>query len=174
MSQVLRAVAPVRSEVGRIGLFGYGWDRQPDWAEGLNMEDAYRVDHAYMKDLRVEALPPVPFAQVIGTMSRGSINPVVYRPLFEHLGFVTCRTFENVAAGTIPLFLLNADYVRSVFGGLAAEELVLAGERQPHKIADVLRRPVHYAGIVQGIRDEFRRRHTPQARLRQLIEIIQE
>jgi hypothetical protein len=37
MSQVLRAVAPVRSEVGRIGLFGYGWDRQPDWAEGLNM-----------------------------------------------------------------------------------------------------------------------------------------
>jgi hypothetical protein len=174
MSQVLRAVEPVRGEAGRIGLFGYGWDRQPDWAASLNMEDAYQVDYAYMKELRVEALPPVPFAQVIATMSRGSINPVVYRPLFEHLGFVTCRTFENVAAGTIPLFLLNADYVRSIFGDAAAEELVLAGERQPDKIADVLRRPVHYAEIVQGIRDEFRRRHTPQARLHKLIEIIQE
>jgi Asp-tRNA(Asn)/Glu-tRNA(Gln) amidotransferase A subunit family amidase len=32
MAQVLRAVEPVRSKVGRIGLFGYGWDRQPDWA----------------------------------------------------------------------------------------------------------------------------------------------
>jgi hypothetical protein len=99
---------------------------------------------------------------------------VVYRPLFEHLGFVTCRTFENVAAGTIPLFLLNSDYVRSIFGDVAATELVLAGERQSDRIADVLRRPVHYAEIVQGIRNEFRRRHTPQARLRQLIEIIQE
>jgi glycosyltransferase involved in cell wall biosynthesis len=174
MSQMLRAVAPVRGEVGRIGLFGYGWDKQPDWAETLRMEDVYRVDYDYMKELRVEAIPPVPFAQVISTMSRGSINPVVYRPLFEHLGFVTCRTFENVAAGTIPLFLLNADYVRGIFGDAAADNLMLAGDRQQDKVVDVLRRPQHYAEIVQGIRREFRQRHTPEARLRQLIEIIEE
>jgi glycosyltransferase involved in cell wall biosynthesis len=174
MSQMLRAVAPVRNQVGRIGLFGYGWDKQPDWAEPLRMEDAYQVDYAYTKELRVEAMAPVPFAQVISTMSRGSINPVVYRPLFEHLGFVTCRTFENVAAGTIPLFLLNADYVRSIFGDAAADNLVLAGERQQDKVVDVLRRPQHYALIVEGIRSEFRQRHTPEARLRQLIEIVQE
>jgi glycosyltransferase involved in cell wall biosynthesis len=124
--------------------------------------------------LQVEALPPIPFAQVISTMSRGSINPVVYRPLFEHLGFVTCRTFENIAAGTVPLFLLNADYVRSVFGPDAAENLVLAGDRPQDKVLDVLHNPRHYAEIVQGIRDDFRRRHTPEARLRQLIEIVQE
>jgi glycosyltransferase involved in cell wall biosynthesis len=174
MSQVLRAVEPVRDQVGRIGLFGYGWDKQPDWAESLKMEDAYQVDFDYVKTLRVEAMAPVPFAEVIATMSRGSINPVVYRPLFEHLGFVTCRTFENVAAGTIPLFLLNSDYVCSVFGAEAAENLVLAGDRPQDKIADVLARPGHYAEIVRGIRDEFRRRHTPEARLRQLIEIVQE
>jgi glycosyltransferase involved in cell wall biosynthesis len=172
MSQVLRAVEPVRQRVGRIGLFGYGWDRQPDWAESLKMEDAYQVDYGYMRKLQVEALPPIPTAQVISTMSRGAINPVVYRPLFEHLGFVTCRTFENVAAGTIPLFLLNSDYVRSVFGDEAAESLVLAGDRQSEKIADVIERPRHYAEIARGIRKEFRQRHTPEARLKQLFEII--
>jgi hypothetical protein len=174
MAQMLRAVAPVRDRVGRIGLFGYGWDKQPDWAETLQMEDAYRVDYEYMKELRVEAIPPVPFAQVISTMSRGSINPVVYRPLFEHLGFVTCRTFENVAASTIPLFLLSADYVRGIFGDAAADNLVLAGDRQQDKVVDALRRPEHYAEIVQEIRREFRRHHAPKARLRQLIEIIQQ
>jgi len=155
-------------------LFGYGWDKQPDWAQSMQMEDVYRVDYDYMKRLQVEALPPIPFAQVISTMSRGSINPVVYRPLFEHLGFVTCRTFENIAAGTIPLFLLNAGYVRSVFGADAADNLVLAGGRPQDKIVDVLRRPEHYAEIVEGIRNDFRRRHTPEARLRRLIEIVQE
>jgi glycosyltransferase involved in cell wall biosynthesis len=173
MSQVLHAVAPVRGAVGRIGLFGYGWDRQPDWAGTLNMEDAYQVDYDFMGEVRAEAMPPVPFAQVISTMSRGSINPMVYRPLFEHLGFVTCRTFENIAAGTIPLFLLNADYVRGIFGDAAADNLVLSGDNKPDKILDVLRRPEHYAEVVHGIRQEFRRGHTPQARLRRLIEIVQ-
>ncbi len=172
MSQVLRAVEPVRSQVGRIGLFGYGWDKQPDWAQAMNMEDVYQVDYDYMKELRVEAMAPVPTAEVISTMSLGAINPVVYRPLFEHLNFVTCRTFENVAASTIPLFLLNAGYVRSLFGNEAADALVLAGDRQEDKIADVLRRPERYARIVEGILQEFCRHHTPEARLRQLIEII--
>jgi glycosyltransferase involved in cell wall biosynthesis len=140
----------------------------------MQMEDVYQVDYDYMKRLQVEAHPPIPFAQVISTMSRGSINPVVYRPLFEHLGFVTCRTFENIAAGTIPLFLLNSGYVRSAFGDEAADSLVLAGDAPQDKIADVLLRPGHYAKIVAGIRADFRRRHTPEARLRRLIEIVQE
>ncbi len=37
MAQVLRAVEPVRQEVGRIGLFGYGWDELPDWAPSHEM-----------------------------------------------------------------------------------------------------------------------------------------
>jgi hypothetical protein len=173
MSQVLRAVAPVRAQVGRIALFGYGWDKQPEWAGSMKMEDVYQVDYGMMRELRVEAMPPIPTSEVIATMSRGTINPVVYRPLFEHLDFVTCRTFENVAAGTIPLFLINSDYVRSVFGDEAADNLVLAGDGQPEKVADVIRRPDHYARIVKGIRQEFRRRHSPEARLRQLFEIIE-
>jgi glycosyltransferase involved in cell wall biosynthesis len=63
--------------------------------------------------------------------------------------------------------------VRAIFGNAAAEELVLPDERPQDKIADVLRRPEHYAEIVEGIRREFRARHSPEARLEQLIEIVQ-
>ncbi len=171
MSQVLRAAEPIRDKIGRIGLFGYGWDALPEWAKTLKMEDVYQVDYDLMKRLHVEAIPPVPFSKVIASMSRGIMNPVVYRPLFEHLGMVTCRTYETPAAGTIPVFVLDREYVKSVFGE-AALELVLPSDRPEDKIADVLARPEHYAEIVRAIRADFRVNHSPEARLRQLIEII--
>jgi hypothetical protein len=37
----------------------------------------------------------------------------------------------------------------------------------------VLTRPEHYVEIVRGIREDFGRRHNPEARLRELIEIIE-
>ncbi len=103
----------------------------------------------------------MPYPQVTDTISKGVFNPVVYRPLFEHLGIVTCRTFETPAAGTIPLFLLDADYVTEIFGERALE-LVLEEEDAHEKILDVLARPEHYAEIVMGIREDFGRRHTPR------------
>jgi hypothetical protein len=172
MSQMLQAVEPVRDQVGRIALFGYGWAALPDWAAGMGMEDVYQIDAAHLRRLRIEPMDPVPFAQVIATMSRGVFNPVIYRPLFERLNLVTCRTFETPAAGTIPLFVLDPDYVRAVYGDFAME-LVLDGERPHEKVLDVLARPDHYARVVMEIRREFSLRHSPEARLRELIEIIE-
>ncbi len=106
-------------------------------------------------------------------MSKAVFNPVMYRPLFEYLEMVTCRTFETPAAGTIPLFLLEPDYVREIYGEPRAQ--TGARRESPHdKILDVLARPEHYAEIVRGIRQDFGRRHSPEARLRELIQIIQE
>ena len=68
---------------------------------------------------------------------------------------VTCRTFETPAAGTIPLFLLERDYVAEIFGERALE-LVLDEENAHEKIVDVLERPEHYAEIVMAIREDFR------------------
>jgi hypothetical protein len=107
-------------------------------------------------------------------MSKGVFNPVVYRPLFEELGMVTCRTFETPAAGTIPLFVLDPDYVREIYGQETADEMILGGDKASEKIADVLARPDHYGEIVRGIRREFGLRHTPEARLCELIGIIEE
>jgi hypothetical protein len=86
---------------------------------------------------------------------------------------VTCRTFETPAAATIPLFLLEQKYVREIYGDRAVE--LLLGDENPHdKILDVLSRPEHYAGIVREIRLDFGRRHSPEERLQELIEIIRE
>jgi hypothetical protein len=174
MSQVLRALEPVRDRVGRVALVGEGWDLPPEWTTWADVKDNYYVDVDYLRKLRVETFPSVPYPQATATMARGVFNPVVYRPLFEYLGMVTCRTFETPAAGTIPLFLLDQQYVREIYGDRAAAELVLGGENPHERILDTLARPEHYAGIVQGIREEFGRRHSPEARLRELIGIIEE
>jgi glycosyltransferase involved in cell wall biosynthesis len=171
MSRLLRDIEKVRDRIGRIGLVGEGWgDDSPDW---MQHDKKHYVDRDYLKRVRAEALSAVPYQEVARTIAKGVFNPVVYRPLFEHLGLVTCRTFETPAAGTIPLFLLDADYVRDVFGP-RARELRLEEGRAHERILDVLARPAHYAEIVMGIREDFRRRHTPEARLRELIGLIEE
>lgn len=173
MSQVLRAIEPVREKVGRIGLVGEGWDAPLEWTEWQEIKANYYVDRDLLARMKVEALPAVPFPEVPETMRRGTFNPVIYRPLFEYLGMVTCRTFETPAAGTIPLFALDAPYVREIFGD-AAVELLLEEERGPDKIADVMARPEHYADIVHGIRRDFAERHSPEARLKELVRIVEE
>jgi hypothetical protein len=171
MSKVLRAIERVRDRVGRVALVGEGWGEPPDW---MQWDDGkHYVNRDYLKRIGVEALPAVPFQQVTATINKGVFNPVVYRPLFEHLGMVTCRTFETPAAGTIPLFLLNRDYVAEIFGARATE-LMLEDKHAHEKIVDVLERPEHYADIVMGIREDFGRRHNPEARLRELVKFIEE
>jgi glycosyltransferase involved in cell wall biosynthesis len=173
MLRVLKAVEPVRKKLGRIALVGEGWDNPPVWTQWHEIKDDYYVDREYLKALDVETMPPIPYPQVTATMNQAVFNPVMYRPLFEHLGMVTCRTFETPAAGTIPLFILDRDYVKEVYGD-AATELVLDGDRPQDRVADVIERPERYADIVRGIRADFARRHTPEARLRELIGIIEE
>lgn len=173
MSRVLNAVEPVREKVGRVALVGEGWDNPPEWTRWTEVQQDYFIDREYMAKLRVETMPPIPYPQVPGTMSKGVFNPVMYRPLFELLGMVTCRTFETPAAGTIPLFILDPDYVRTIYGESAAA-LVLDEDGPEDKILDVLARPDHYADIVKDIREDFAVRHSPEARLTELIGIIEE
>ena len=171
MAKVLRAIERVRSRVGRVALVGEGWGKPLGW---MQWDDGkHYVDRDYLKRIGVEAMDAVPYPEVASTISKGVFNPVVYRPLFEHLGLVTCRTFETPAAGTIPLFLLEEGYVREIFGERALE-LRLEEEDAHEKILDVLGRPEHYAEIVMGIREDFGRRHTPEARLRELISFVEE
>ncbi|MBK8009381.1 MAG: glycosyltransferase family 1 protein [Rhizobiales bacterium] len=173
MSQVLKAIEPVREQVGRVGLVGEGWDHPIEWTEYKEIAADYYVDREWLRKNKFEAHPAIPFPQVTETINKGVFNPVIYRPLFEHLDFVTCRTFETPAAGTIPLFLLDPRYVAETFGESALELMLGEGDRAA-KILDVLARPEHYAGIVQGIRADFAKRHSPEARLNRLIEIIRE
>jgi len=172
LRRVLEAVEPIRSEIGRIGLVGNGWGEPPPWANTSLIEDAYDSDPAFLDRLNVEVMPPIRFDQVVRSMSLGVVNPVIYRPLFDHLRLVTCRTFETLAASTIPLFAQDATFVEEIFGEQALE-LVLPQDRPQDKILALLRRPQHYASILQGIRRQFAKEHSYAARIRELIEIVE-
>jgi hypothetical protein len=172
LSRVLKAIEPIRDQVGRIGLVGHGWDGLPPWAVPMKMEDAYHTDREYMRKLRVETLPPIPFRQVIQWMSKAYFNPILSRPTFVRMRIVTPRFFETPAANTFPLFNLDDAYVNEVYGE-AALELVLPEKNAHEKIADMLDRPEHYAGIVHRIRQHLAARHSQKQRLRELIQIIE-
>jgi hypothetical protein len=172
MEHVLRAIEPVRDQVGRIALVGHGWDALPAWAAPMGIEDLYCVDRAYLRKMGVEFIPPVPFEQVIPWMSRAVFNPVIYRPLFRRLSLVTCRTFETPAADTIPLFCLDEEYVRVLYGNDAVE-LMLPEHHAEEKVSDIMRRREEYGDILLSIRRNLAALHSYPARVQQLVELAQ-
>lgn len=170
MQRVLRTVEPIRDRVGRIRVVGHCWLEPPAGAEPPLRDQAYATDPAYLKRLGVEVGPAVPIGQVIPAMSQGVFTPVLVRPLFNHLRLVNPRLFETPAANTIPLFNLDAGYVREVYGE-GATQLVL-GENATDLIADVLRRPDYYADVVREIRRHLAAKHSFTVRVRELIDIV--
>jgi hypothetical protein len=171
MQRVLQAIEPIRDRVGRIGLVGEGWGRPPWWARPMGIEHTYYSDSAYLEKLGVDLLPPVPFDEVIDSMTRALLNPVLLRPTFERMRLVNPRMFETPAAGTIPLLNLEPAHIEDLYGqdGL---ELAL-GHDASERIADALDRPEYYGEIVTGVRDRLSRRHSHTARLQELVEIVE-
>ena len=172
MMRVLKGVEPIRQQLGRIGLVGYGWDSPPHWANSMQLEQAYFADTDKLKELAVEPLSPVRFQYVIDWMSKARFNPVLLRSLFGHLRIVTPRLFETVAANTIPLFVLDPLHVQEIYGEQGLE-LVLPDETPQEKILDIVHHPERYRDVVMGIRRHMAEKHSHAARLRRLIEIIQ-
>jgi hypothetical protein len=171
MRRVLRAIGPIRHQVGRIGIVGNGWDSPAPWANPSLPEDAYATDPVHLRELGVEVLPPIHFDGVVEQMGRGVFSPVLLRPLFDRLRMVTCRTFETPAAGTLPLFCQEPGFVAEVYGDEAAE-LVLPRDHPEGKVLDLLRRPGYYAEVVRSIRRGLAERHSYRARLQELVEIV--
>jgi hypothetical protein len=172
MLRVLQAIEPVRKELGRIGLLGYGWDSPPWWANSMQLEQAYFADSNHLGRLGIEALPPVRFEQVIDWMSRARFNPVLLRPLFADMRIVTPRLFETVAADTIPLFVLEPAHAREIYGEEALE-LVLPEQESSEKVLDIVHHPQRYRDLLLGIRAHLARDHSHTARLQRLIEIVE-
>jgi hypothetical protein len=171
LHHVLNMAETVLDRVGRIALVGNGWDRPAPWAKPNNPLDAYRNDPEYLRRLGVEVVPPIRFDEVMGWMSRGCFSPVIYRPLFDHLQLVTCRTFETPAANTIPLFCQEPHFVAAIYGE-AGLELVLPAQNPHEKILDFFDRPRHYLEVVRSLRDLLGRRYSFQARIRELVNMV--
>jgi len=172
LRRVLSAMEPIRDRVGRSALVGRWWDDRGEQVDPALRRVACQTDPAYLARLGVELLPPVPVEQVIATMGEGVFNPVLIRPLFEHLGLVTCRTFETPAANTIPLFAQRPEYVRAIYGDAALPLVLAEGAAATEQIADVLANPGRYAALVRATRAHLARHHSYTARLKELLEIV--
>jgi hypothetical protein len=96
---------------------------------------------------------------------------VIYRPLFDHLNLVTCRTFETPASNTIPLLCQERQFVLDVYGP-AGLELVVPQERPQDKILDLFERRQRYLEVVRELRHVLNQRYSYAARIRELLEIV--
>jgi hypothetical protein len=85
---------------------------------------------------------------------------------------VTPRFFETPAASTVPVFGLDAEYIREIYGP-SGLELMLPEKNPEDKIRDILERPDYYAGVVRDIREHLAAQHSQEVRLRELIDIIE-
>src|SRR5688572_20557837 len=88
LHRVLRAIEPIRDQVGRAALVGQDWVAMPWWVPSPLREQAYFTDPDYLKRIGIELRQPIPVEQVIPTMGIATFNPVLTRPTFDYLGLV--------------------------------------------------------------------------------------
>jgi hypothetical protein len=169
-ARLLPAIERVRSRVGDIAFVGSWWDAPPAGARDLNLELAFGVDYPRFQRLGIQVKPPVPFTEVIRTMSAGRINVMTQRPLFRRLKILTSKYFELFAADTVPLVMLDPDHAASVYGP-AGRELALH-DRIAEKLFDVLSHPAKYHEIVEEVRGHLARHHSYHRRVEQLVEAL--
>ena len=170
MRHLLESLEPLQEELGRIRLIGWDWDKRPDWAVQLGIQGV-DVDQTLLERLGAEVRPAVPYDQVVECMSQARFSPVIHRPLFNHLGLVTNRTFETFCADTIPLLLLPPDLVDAIHGP-AARRLTI-GDDPAERVRDILRRPEGYLQAVLDVREFLAAHHSYEQRFRELLSLLE-
>ncbi|MGE3710909.1 MAG: hypothetical protein AB7G35_14680, partial [Hyphomicrobiaceae bacterium] len=168
--ELIPAFEEIRPHVGEIGFLGLWWDALPDWAEGEGLEPAMRVEAEAFRRLNIRLEPPVPYHDVINTMSKARVNIFTQRPFLAHVKHLTLRYFEEFCADTIPLLMLDDDLAEAVYGP-AGKALTLPG-RVAERIMDALERPDHYRGIVEDVRKHLLTHHLYKNRVTELVEAL--
>ena len=170
MRPLIEAIDSMKKRIGSILLSGWAWDYRPDWAAELGI-DGIDTDAAMLYERGVEVWGNISFDQVIPVVSQGRFSPIVHRPLFNHLGLVTNRTFETFCSDTVPLLMLPEPLVASTYGQ-AACALTVTGDLVGH-IENVLERPEFYWDAILKTRAHLAAHHSFPERLTQLSAILQ-
>ncbi len=166
----LEAIEPLGEDLGPICLVGWDWDKRPDWAVQLGLRGA-DVDPALLGRLGVETRQAIPFDEVIEFVGQGRFCPIFHRPLFNHLGLVTNRTFETFCADTIPLLMLPGNLVETIYGPDARP--LVPGENVTGHLQDMMRRPEVYWEAVLKTRAHLNQHHSYEQRFKELLAILE-
>ena len=124
------------------------------------------ADPAFLAAHDVEVRHGVRFDEVVGLLSQAKFAPIIHRPLFKELGFVTNRTFETFYADTIPVLMLPEDFVEAIFGAAACALIPSKGVAEFCR--DALKRPEIYWDAVLKTRSHLAAKHSYAVRIDEL------
>lgn len=161
----LEDYAAVREQAGPACLTGWDWNARPDWAEQKAIMGV-DADPAFLASQEVEVRHGVRFDEVVGLLGQAKFAPVIHRPLFRELGFVTNRTFETFYADTIPVLMLPVQFVEEVYGTQARK--LVPTEGVAALISDVLKNPEIYWDAVLQTREHLSAKHSYAVRIAEL------
>ena len=164
----LEQYGKVRKKVGRACLVGWDWDVRPGWAVHIGIMGV-NTDAKFLKQLDVEVRPGVRFKEVVGLLGKARFAPVIHRPLFRHLGFVTNRTFETFYADTMPVLMLPRDFVKAIYGEAALK--LVPGDNVGAHLTDALAKPEPYWEAVLETRAHLAAHHSYERRFQELIDL---
>jgi hypothetical protein len=165
MRAFLEEYGKVREEAGQACLIGWDWGARPDWAvhKAIMGVDA---DPEFLAAQNVEVRHGVRFDEIVGLLGQAKFAPVIHRPLFRELGFVTNRSFETFYADTIPVLMLPDDFVEKIYG--AAAKKLVPSKGVASLIADALRQPEAYWDAVLKTRVHLAAKHSYAVRIDEL------
>jgi hypothetical protein len=170
MRWLLTALKPIKERIGPVCLTGWAWDYRPDWAAELGI-DGINTDPAMLWEMGVAIKSNIPFTDVVPFVSQARFAPVIHRPLFNHLGLVTNRTFETFCSDTVPLLMLPDQMIDAIYG--PAARVLAVGDDPAAHVQDVLARPDVYWDAILKTRAHLAERHSFTSRVRELAAIAQ-
>lgn len=166
MCSLIKIIAPIRSRLKRLALFGQYWSSKV-------MEDYETVTYSnptFLMKNKVSVYDSIPYGQVEETMSRGLLNPILIRPIFSEIGFITPRMFETFAADTVPVISKNVMTALKLYGR-EASQLILSDD-PANDILRILDNYKTYQKLAGNIRSVLQKNHSYEVRLNQLINYI--
>jgi hypothetical protein len=170
-TELLPAIESIRARIGAIGFIGSWWDAVPVGAKELGLQSAFGTDPEWLRRLRIQVEPAIPYTEVVRVMSTSRVNLMTQRPLFARFRLLTSKYFEIFAADTIPLVMIPPDDAAAVYGS-AGRALALHGDVDD-KLLDVLGRPGKYREIVDEVRRHLEAHHSYRNRVRELVAALQ-
>ncbi len=165
----LEEYAEVRAEAGPACLAGWDWNWRPDWAVQKAIMGV-DTDAAFLAANKVEIRDGVRFDEIVGQIGQAKFAPVIHRPLFKELGFVTNRSFETFYADTIPLLIMPEDFVEKIYG-TAAQKLV-PSKGVAALVRDALKNPEPYWDAVFKTRAHLAAHHSYARRIDELKKAV--
>lgn len=155
----------VRAKLGPACLAGWDWGKRPQWAidNGIAGID---TDPELLARLGVEVRDGMRYDEIVPLLGKARFAPILHRPLFRQLGFVTGRTFETFHADAVPVILLPREQVEAIYGPAALA--LTPGEDLAGYLADQLAHPERTWEAVLETRAYLARTHSYAVRLAEL------